>query len=549
MDILEANIDNLEKYISGTKKDVSQTLQNTYHEALYNISQKSISYAGSIDKHVASVFPDIHNYKGDGIFSPQHVFELKEMKGVNYIDNYDKTVGLLADRKVVGSFSVTRANVYYCMRCKTDWSSFQNYGNNQYNTACQCTTGIITYNNNYNIQSANSTQINKKIILSNNSNDNWEVDNYLNLYQPKNQIYLMINKTSFPLIFFHFWNNIINCRNSTNQILSNSMSFCSYVSSSDLKSQEVIDMYIDICHTIIPKEYNLCLEMMTKLRKIFTDINPEQLVANTEVINENISDKKDRLITKMEERLRNNLEYQEKLSNILTIITEKYNEKSLEVVTISRDMASLKISTDNIIKDNNNKKLEELNKLKLELTNDKINTIEELNRKIVALQNQLIEMETYRYKCSELDSNFISSKDDIEKLKNELLRQKDINKGLTERIMNDNQKFDTLKKEYDFNMNVSVETSKLLQNAQYEIDNKSNIINKLNKDIQSLSEQLKVKCNNNGTSVEKSLYDRITELESNIKQKEAEIKKFQTENKVLNDKINGIHKKLYEISH
>ena len=235
----------------------------------------------------------------------------------------------------------------------------------------------------------------------------FQVDNYLNLYHIESGLYLMFNKTSFPIIPFHFktnkYNKVVIYDSKRLPQLNNAKLFDkSYHSSIDTRSQFLNDI-----NYIIPYDIISSYDFFNRFRQFktftFENTNMDLQIATPETSTDD--DPRDKLIESYKQRLETTTKRADNAEKIMQTMLEEYEQKTVDIKTINFELQQHKIE---LLEKQSQYKLELLEKqsqYKKDLLENEtkqilsyVNTIEDLKNNNFRLNQQLLEIETYKSK-------------------------------------------------------------------------------------------------------------------------------------------------------
>ena len=423
----------------GLKRiDEHNTLAINKHKELLS---KAISESASIsnkcsknlDNEFCKIFPeiDILNKIETSIFNPLTVVEFRNNKAYQIINTWDKEIGLLPERKVMGEY-------YVDIGC---YPKYQ-YPQDLHVKITQLTTHEvknfqkITLNN---ITPDIKRGFDKPVFYST-TTYTFQVDNYLNLYHIDSGLYLMFNKTSFPLIPFHFKKNrcnkiVVYDSKQLEQLTNPNLFDKTYHASVDTRS-----IFLNDINSIIPDDILTSYDFFNKFRqfKQFTFENTNIELSTTDT--ETITGPRDKLIESYKKRLETTTKRTDNAEKIMHTMLDEYEQKTVDIKTITFELQQLKLEL--LEKQSHYKKDLLENETKQILSY--VNTIEELKNSNFRLNQKLLEIETYKSKTDTMGQS-------IETLKHEnatklltLEKQKSMNEKLMNSIKTHKTKNDTI---------------------------------------------------------------------------------------------------------
>ena len=102
MDCLEKGIHQIDEHTKNAIQKHKDILANT----IFKTAQKSNNSATLFDKNMKKIFSDLDNMgqENNVPFNPLTVVEFRDGKAFQVIDHWDKEVGILPSRKIMGSY-------------------------------------------------------------------------------------------------------------------------------------------------------------------------------------------------------------------------------------------------------------------------------------------------------------------------------------------------------------------------------------------------------------------------------------------------------------
>ena len=266
--------------------DAMDNYDLNYCKVLYETALTSNECCDNVDKDYYTLFPEIKKIgETPTIFNPEIVMNIKkennEYSVKKEIKKWNVSKGLLPNRRVIYRYTiVTRKNTdfWYCSRHNQCFSERPNNSDKvieqvfglefakEHNKTFECGCSLDD-NHMYHYNKAFGK--NHKLTVNSTYFQTVEVDNYLNIYYPAIDLYLMINKTSFPITPFYL-NKLVYEQKPVEE---------DYI----LDINEIDTYYeIDSYNKLIPKNVTEVLEFFERFR------NLKAFKPNLEVINEEI---------------------------------------------------------------------------------------------------------------------------------------------------------------------------------------------------------------------------------------------------------------------
>ena len=164
-----------------------------YLDAMFKTAELSNKCCNNLDEESKKLIPNIHDLgtKIDGPFNPKTVYEVKDDDVICIKQHWNTEKGLLPNRKVMGYY-------YYCNYYDVKGYYYDTLGHKLTNTG-----GYLHKISLININQITINGLDELIHKKIDTSQKFEIDNYLNLYNVKNNTYIMFNKTSFPMFPFY----------------------------------------------------------------------------------------------------------------------------------------------------------------------------------------------------------------------------------------------------------------------------------------------------------------------------------------------------------
>lgn len=564
MDSIEKGIQSIDEQTKNAIQKHKELLAKT----IFETAQKSNSSSASFDKNCSKHFNGLDDFEklDFSVFNPHIVVEFRDGKAHQVIDTWDKTEGILPNRKVMGTYYVDigtempKAVTHYCTCHKMIIQRNDSQGGNYYS----CTsfhTNSITYTCGCNlgkfqtnlyrffpddpIYARNEKQRN---MLSFDKTLTFQVDNYLNLYHVESGLYLMFHKTSFPDICFYLAREYTQLpkvdMNGYYQIyLSKRLEKLDLNMTKDkYNSVDYRNTLLSDINQLVPETYQRIYTLYNNFRK-FQSFNPNDtnnIELEQQYKDSNHIDPKDRIIDGLKIKLNEAIKRCENSEKIISDMVTKFNEKSVNIQSVERERDLLELKLKEIDVEYKNKIASiELNIEKIKMEHkDTVKTVkEEKERESFSLYQRLNEAEAFKSKSDVLEISISSLQKGIEKLELDKARLKDMNNGLV------NQ----LKQEKERNNKFTCDNNELLnqigefktRNEDLTIKNKDlskKYDDKINECVQ-LGENLNKLAKKSSNVLENALSDQIDDLK-------AELQKIKENNNVLLVEKNKVNEQL-----
>lgn len=536
MDTIEEGLKRIDEHnISAINKH-----KELFSKAISESASISNKCSKNLDTEFSKIFPEVNslNNTKTSIFNPITVVEFRNNQAYQIIDTWDKDYGLLPERKSMGTYHVDIGIYIKSLYCTAHNMEINNMLNGKYNCSCPIhnTTAFIGYKpstpdlfrpaENY------TRSFHSKTTYT------FQVDNYLNLYHIESGLYLMFNKTSFPYTPFHLKKNdfshIIVYKSKQLEKLNNPNLFDKeYHSSIDTRSTFLNDI-----NYIIPENILKSYDFFNRFRKFknFTldNTNMDLFISTPETSTDD--DPRDKLIESYKQRLETTTKRADNAEKIMQTMLEEYEQKTVDIKTINFELQQHKLEL-----------LEKQSQYKKDLLENEtkqilsyVNTIEDLKNNNFRLNQQLLEIETYK---SKTDTMGLS----IETLKKEnaitllsLEKQKALTDKLITQLKTEKTKNDVIiqqNTEYKNNY-MSLETNyTFIKNDLLKLEEQ---IKDKTLECRKMSDTLKQLGNTSSDALENALSDKLETLNTtNTLLKE--------ENSKLNIEYNKVSKQLEKL--
>lgn len=536
MDIIEKGLNNIDaegqKSIQRTKELIS--------DSIYNAAKKSINNSNNFDLEFKKYFPEIENLgeKKEDIFNPPYVCELNEGKAIKMIDVWDKKYGILPDRIVMDRYYIDYNNN----------NNNQNHINIRINQSgyseinATITKDKLPFHNyqlldkippDAGLCCRSIIRGEDRYMFPSTSTEEFEVDNYLNLYHRQSGLYLMFNKTSFPKYAFYNKKFIFKSKRwigSCSNFPYNQQTY----SSLDKRNYLLLQI-----NNLIPDEYTNIFNHFDRFRKfkVFSSKNESDKIDN--IIEDDKLDTRDKLISSYKIRLREVLLRAENAETISYELNEKYNSKCDELIDKERKILSLEKE----IETNKFEFEQKINDIKRECKLDITKITQECDKKIINDKKKTIEIESNVAHMTTLNMSIKTLNKELEEKELELEKIRDINTRLIKQIQDEKRDKEKYRDDnHSFNTTLLEWESKLetLNNKMNKLEDELIIKDEENK---SLSSKIYKISESSDNALENALQDKLIKLEEKLEKTILEKKKLEIENdeqKKRIDKINGI---------
>ena len=590
MESIERGIHTIDEHTKNAIQKHKEILAKT----IFDTAKKSNVSLQSFEKQCLKIFPNIDSVGTDdvNIFNPHTVIEFREGKSYQVIESWNKDDGLLPDRKTMGKYYVDKLkndselgkNIskkkYYIPEHNASYSSF--YGNispiHNYNVSNYTLQfSDYKYNLKDNYDNIAFIEQNSKVIskyLNSLSGENiinrgesrdyifdfdrtitFEVDNYLNLFHKPTGLYLMFNKTPFPLACFYFareYNQLPNKEYYQIFLSKRVTDFDLQFTHQNYQSLDNRSKLIEEINTIVPDNYNRIFKLFDNFRNFqsFKSSGNYDLTKPNNDISQ--LDPKDRIIEGLKFKLNETIKRCENSEKIISDMIEEYNKKSIKVQEIERERSLLELQIKEMKEEYEKKSSNvdiEIEKIKIKNKETIINITEEKDRELMSLYSRLNNAEAFKAKTEELGISMSSLQKQVEQLELNKHKLRDINNGIVLQ----------LKQEKDRNSKLSNDNDELLSQITKFKSINDELVNKnikITKDYEekinecwSLNEKLGIMGQESSNVLENALSDQLDNMKEQLTSLKSDNKKLTEEkNKVTKqlDKMKNVLSNLME---
>jgi hypothetical protein len=438
MEKIEQSLNDIEAQMADTITKQHLTIAR----AITSVAENSLIAGKTLDNEFKTVFPELANLEPDYLnkanpFNPNVVIEIKNGKGTGFTHTWDKTDGVLPTRKVMGhyyfdlgkplEYYTHNAHAMYCVTHKQVMGSSNGqhlHLNSQPNSVgADCKCGNF-YNNIANhlygigIGKINSVQIERgehRELFDTTTTYKFEVDNYLNLYHPESDLYIIFNRTAFPAFPFLARPNIFQSKRHDTQI-AGQMKF--KLDKTWYSSMDARPTILQAVTELIPDDYSSVYDFYDKFRRMspyksaLDSSATKQSPANP-IDPDESGDTRDKLIRELELRLATCLKQIEKTDAYNRELSRLYKTQSAELVDLHRRINQINADkqTDTTIK-----KVEE-------------------SAQVFSLMSQLAESQAYITRVQIQGDELTKLDAELSTCKLDIAKYKDLNKGLTDQLL------------------------------------------------------------------------------------------------------------------
>ena len=185
---LELQIEKLQESINNSKTNY----KTNYVNKIYDNALTYKKICDEKDNKINSLISDLDVSETSLPFNPITIVQIKNDQINLSFEHWNKDKGILPDRQVVDTYHITsKSKIYYCTEHDIVLDKAK-----QYAFSCGC-----NQKDKHVYKHTNCFGQDDKFKSSKYS---FEVDNYLNLYDRKKNIYFLINSVPFPRTLFHF---------------------------------------------------------------------------------------------------------------------------------------------------------------------------------------------------------------------------------------------------------------------------------------------------------------------------------------------------------
>lgn len=554
MEHIENALFNLDK----TTAEFNERQLGNVAKIIYESSEGSIESSNNFDGNFSKYFPEIEQLgETTPEFNPEFVIELKDRTPLKEFTGWDKDYGILSNRRVMGTYYIDigyeiNENEYYCRfhkkyidsikcsnsNCRTTFKKYDddNYcncsGNIYYTYSCGCKhdknnfkklfTNIIYTPS---IKSASQERGEDRPFMVSEQTIEFEVDNYLNLYHKTTGLYLMFNKTAFPLFPFYDRNYIFKSKRLENMDFKFNKE---YYLSKDKRGE-----LLEKINELVPTDYHRIYDYFNRFR-MFPQYKAALTISeHTSIISEH-DDPKDRIIEELKAKLTTVMEKVNKTNEIIDTMTETYTSQSVEIKELHRELSSKEEEITHIKQLHKNEQIEAIENLKVELFNmNKIvldKTTIELNSKALGK-----DIENIKKELKETNNKLIKTRDINVGLIEQIRQLKESNKQLIEQNTFTTNEYNELKCDYEKQNN---DIKKYIINIDTLSEEQNKLIKQLNTISSNTTDALSSALNDQLEIIKKEK-DEITEQYNNLLiENNKTIKKLETITKTLNGLVN-----------
>ena len=278
---------------------IEQGLQrvDAQHEAILDAARLSQRCGANLDCDFQENFPEIQTHtecvEKAPVFNPTTVVEMRDGKAYQVLEAWDKTIGILPGRVVTGAYHIDFGKEF------NDGFYFSENFNLLFNAprycSFRCNCPNLTPYNHLRIQDRSQLDVKRgyerpfffswfydygEKYLS----QDFEVDNYLNLYHPRSGLYLLFNKTVFPGIAFHLYNPLKECRPFfKSKRVQDEVTYNLTTQALDPAVQNQRQVFLSAISSIVPEDYTSVFGFYDRLRR-FKGVDDAKTLQNKDQV-------------------------------------------------------------------------------------------------------------------------------------------------------------------------------------------------------------------------------------------------------------------------
>lgn len=572
MDFVEKGINDVQEHM----KESIQKHNDIFAKTIYDAAKKSNQCSTSFDRSFHKTFPESNNMGTDinDIFNPTAVFEFKEGIATDVIETWDKTLGIVPNRKVMGTYHIDLSNSLPIEDNPNLWMSLipnhisedaYIFSANQKHI-CRSFNGEPNYSlNDYKIYVNGKhcaplnhpyfddvyrcPRLKNKIVTRGEERKfenyighyDFEVDNYLNIYHKDTGLYLMLHKTTFPDICFYFAKQYTQLKGKDYYKIyeSKRMERLGFELNGNYLSKDKRCNLISTINTLLPENYKHVYELYNNFRKL----QPIKQLSNDSIeeISESdpyidVTDPKDRIIEGLRNKLNETIKRCGNNETIVTDMIEQYNNKSVELQSSEREKKIIesKLSEMKLNLETKAKEMEcEIEKVKHQCDISITEVKESKDRDTFEIYKRLSEAEVFRAKSEALGISYDALKSNLEKETLEKKKFKDMNKALLTQFEQQKERNNKLSEDNNSLLKQLDENIYLANECKRIMDELNSKVTKKEKECFVLGEKLSQMGETSDSALENALSDRVNDLEAEISELKTEKSQLDSTNKKL----------------
>ena len=556
MESIEKGIHNIDLHTKNSIEKHKELLAKT----IYDTASKAKVSLQSFEKQCGRVFSDIDSIGLDEqqAFNPHTVIEFREGKSHQVLESWNKTYGLLPNRKVMGKYYVDKLNneldentskkIYYIPERdhKSDHFNSNNSRVKDFRNNCSpnsytlnSTSGIYNLCHNYHqisfieqngkvISKYLNTLNGENIIKRGESRDyifdfdetiTFEVDNYLNLFHKSSGLYLMFNKNPFLDASFYFareYNQLPDQDYYQIFLSKRVIEFNLQFTQQNYQSVDNRSKLLEEINNIVPDNYQRIYKLFENFRKLSSYNKSEISSSIDEPLSGgeqsvDITDPKDRIIESFKLRLRETIKRCENSEQIVSEMTDEYNNKSVELQDLNSKIIILE---------------SKLKEQQLEYQEKLVGEIEKVKCDNFGLFKRLNEAEVFKAKSESLGLSITQLQKQLEIETLEKNKIKSLNTKLTDSIQEERTRNKTLKENNDGLFSQVNANKDAVDNFKIKFGELNKSIDEKSAECLKLAAMLQKQGDESSDVLNVALSDRISDLED--------------KNQILNEQKNSI---------
>jgi len=546
-------------------KDAIEKHNSILMKTIFDLAHKSQQSATSFDNNFKKLFPELvnlgifdeENFNPNEMFNPHTVCEFRDGKAYQVIESWDKYCGILPNRRVMSKYYLREGHVF----TPTDTDIMVNNYKIWYcdyhskvvgptgSPICGC--GIGQTNNTYIFPtvSPKHKRGEERYNFFHKTEQEFEVDNYLNLYHVPTGLYLMFNKTVFSDFPFCLAKMYLSSRDTTfiensefdkefieqhpfyqifmsKRLNTGDLTF--KLNKSNYESKDARDVFLKEINQLVPDDYLFVYNLFNRFRQFdgFSSNFGSDNILELESGDADYLDEKDRLIKAFQSKLRETVSRAEEAEKVVSDMTDDYSKKSIQVQSLNRELnlSQLKLEEQRQKYETNNK----------EIIVDKV---EELSRECFSLKKRLLESSVFKIQAEKAGESLNSFKKDNEQLSLDVKRLKDMNRGLVECVSSEKSRNDDITKN-------NKELLNSIGNANQKTSNYDTVIAKMGQEIKQLEKSNKSFADKLGSLgdastnvLERALGDQMNDLQARLSDAQKSNVDLESKNRQLTSQI------------
>ena len=493
MDILEKSLAD----IKASTQDAIDKQHNILAKAIYDVAEQSSGCSKTVDNIFAKVMDPKEFPASASPFNPHTVVD---MTRTEVLEKWDKYIGVLPDRVVTDhyyvDFGYAQADKNICF-CTVNTLHINQSGaccgkpachiNNMSSRDVRRLRGSTTHTPIYQVTSGTYG-----------TTATFEVDNYLNLYHPTSSLYIMFNRTKFPLSAFQMVERINKSYGKgvfqSHWLNHNKLTTTMYTSLDQRPT------FLQFVQQMVPPDYQHTLEVFNTFREL-SKLSSSLCTSLQIGSDPDSKDPRDAIINELQLKLAEAISNTQQMDSLVVELNDDYRAKSDEVLSLKKEF---------ILQDKAHK---EEHEMKISSTDEHI---ESLKVQVFQLKTKLAEATSYQTKNEVLGITILSKSKDLNRIKSDCDGYRAKNTALAQQIVDERKKIKEQQEQYQ---DVIIQFKTITEeNSQYQLT-----VKKMSRDIQKKESELTKQSGRLSALVSKStdsldsvLNDRILELEEQL---------------------------------